>query len=95
MSIQSWTSVTRINLLQKCDFYFYFREKARGENYAEKISTEIGNLAATKDRAYSVKSYLERFAYIVQGESRKKCRSLLIIIITWLSRPHAKCGPVL
>lgn len=73
MSIQSWTSVTLINLLQKCDFYFYFfREKARGENYAEKISTEIGNLAATKDRAYSVTSYLERFAYIEQGESRRK-----------------------
>lgn len=52
--------------------FIFFREKARGENYAEKISIEIGNLAATKDRAYSVKSYLERFAYIEQGESRKK-----------------------
>lgn len=52
--------------------FIFFREKARGENYAEKILTEIGNLAATKDRAYSVKSYLERFAYIEQSESRKK-----------------------
>ena len=71
MSIQSWTSVTLINLFQKCDFYF-FREKARGKNCAEKISTEIGNLAAAKDGAYSVKSYSERCAYIEQGECRKK-----------------------
>lgn len=75
MSIQYWTSVTLVNFLKRCDFYFYFyffREKARGENYKEKISTEIGNLAATKDRACSVKLYLESFAYIEQGEYRKK-----------------------
>lgn len=50
MSIQSLTSVTLVSFLKRCDFYFYFfREKAREENYKEKISTEIGNLAATKD----------------------------------------------
>lgn len=45
-----------------------------GKNNKEKISTEIGNLATTKDGACSGKLYLGSFAYMVQGGSKRDDR---------------------